>query len=707
MSSRRDPNWDLYSHPDEEMEESPDAGRQEDPPSDSDTEMEFEDVLFTTEPIAPPAQPATTTPTPSTPAPATPAPSTPAPLRSQGEFFMAGVIPVPAQPEAGGCGVCMEALSEDVVKLNCEHYYHTTCIHTWLTEHRTCPYCRCVLYENTGPSRQAESPRARPAQRPTLTPQTLRGAIIREGFRARINRSLDRTPTSAPRGAPARTATDASVSVSVNVSSNGSRVETRGEIRNGSNIIAARRERATGVVERMERFTQELQEVPASQIRRAIDDVGALVAENRAARVTPCAPRIRTPPMPQTPHPFDEWALGTNSSNNPPSPGESLSPTATRPPSTPTRTLESIIRRRAEFRSAFDHASTPRTPRRDPAAGDSEFARMLRRGQAEAGDRRNPATSVAPAFAPTLPRRSPALRDFTPGRAGDPTSTPRPSFLDPVPEQAEPGMTEQQRNDLITRAAVRLSSVEFAQFMNTLPAASADNTTASSFTPDPSESVGALLLEEDGDSPSLPDAESPSPSPRPPIYATIPPFTAAHISPDLLARAHAIAARNGHWFQDKEFFGFPSTNRVVNEPGFANLDVTIRERIFRQAMAELEDMDEMNDLGEVPALTYSSSSSSSEDEDEDEGGFFDDPAERHRIMMDIEDQIADIEDDPAERQRMMREIEDEIAEFEEEIPERRRRGSPNIEDEIADFVDEIQYTISHLRRSPSPDDESD
>jgi hypothetical protein len=223
-------------------------------------------------------------------------------------------------------------------------------------------------------------------------------------------------------------------------------------------------------------------------------------------------------------------------------------------------------------------------------------------------------------------------------------------------------MTEQQRNDLITRAAVHLSSVEFAQFMNTLPAASADT-----FTPDPSESVGALLLEEDEDSPSLPDAaESPSPSPRPhsPIYTTIPPFTAAHISPDLLARARAIAARNRHWFQDEEFFGFPSTNRVVNEPGFANLAVSIRERIFRQTMAELEDMDEMNDPEEVPALSHSSSSSSSEDEEAGRRGFFDNPTGRQRIMRDIEDEIADFDD---------------------------------------------SYRRSHPRRSPtdSPDDESD
>ncbi|KAI8943173.1 hypothetical protein NX059_001202 [Plenodomus lindquistii] len=75
-------------------------------------------------------------------------------LRSQGEFFMAGITPVAAQPEED-CPICMEPLAEDSVQVvACRHTFHTTCLHPWLNSSgarsRTCPCCRRELFR--GPS---------------------------------------------------------------------------------------------------------------------------------------------------------------------------------------------------------------------------------------------------------------------------------------------------------------------------------------------------------------------------------------------------------------------------------------------------------------------------------------------------------------------------------------------------------------------------
>lgn len=73
------------------------------------------------------------------------------PLRSQAEFFMTGVLPVPAQFETA-CSTCLEPLTDDVVKMvKCEHMFHCTCILPWFQSRNsgrgTCPNCRTELFE--------------------------------------------------------------------------------------------------------------------------------------------------------------------------------------------------------------------------------------------------------------------------------------------------------------------------------------------------------------------------------------------------------------------------------------------------------------------------------------------------------------------------------------------------------------------------------
>lgn len=42
------------------------------------------------------------------------------------------------------CDICLENInSGDVIQgLNCNHFFHITCIQRWLVDHRTCPMCR-------------------------------------------------------------------------------------------------------------------------------------------------------------------------------------------------------------------------------------------------------------------------------------------------------------------------------------------------------------------------------------------------------------------------------------------------------------------------------------------------------------------------------------------------------------------------------------
>lgn len=79
-----------------------------------------------------------------------PPPSTTSMLRSQAEFFMTGVLPVPAQLDVD-CSTCLDPLAHDVVKMaKCGHIFHCTCIIPWFQggspRRGACPNCRAQLF---------------------------------------------------------------------------------------------------------------------------------------------------------------------------------------------------------------------------------------------------------------------------------------------------------------------------------------------------------------------------------------------------------------------------------------------------------------------------------------------------------------------------------------------------------------------------------
>jgi hypothetical protein len=87
-------------------------------------------------------------------------------LRSQPEFYMtAGPLPDNAE-----CTICLETLTEDVVKFHaCGHMFHTVCLLSWFDQSAphtgkrrgTCPNCRYELYEpdpRYGAARRAPEP---------------------------------------------------------------------------------------------------------------------------------------------------------------------------------------------------------------------------------------------------------------------------------------------------------------------------------------------------------------------------------------------------------------------------------------------------------------------------------------------------------------------------------------------------------------------
>ena len=45
------------------------------------------------------------------------------------------------------CSICQEemVLADEVLKLNCRHIYHSTCVMSWLESHNTCPLCRVEM----------------------------------------------------------------------------------------------------------------------------------------------------------------------------------------------------------------------------------------------------------------------------------------------------------------------------------------------------------------------------------------------------------------------------------------------------------------------------------------------------------------------------------------------------------------------------------
>tara|TARA_B110000977_G_C10994693_1_gene461401 strand:- start:436 stop:804 length:369 start_codon:yes stop_codon:yes gene_type:complete len=48
----------------------------------------------------------------------------------------------------GICPICIDEYGNDIiVKLNCNHVYHKSCLEMWIInhEHKDCPYCRAII----------------------------------------------------------------------------------------------------------------------------------------------------------------------------------------------------------------------------------------------------------------------------------------------------------------------------------------------------------------------------------------------------------------------------------------------------------------------------------------------------------------------------------------------------------------------------------
>lgn len=43
------------------------------------------------------------------------------------------------------CAICHNVLGGAIEKLECQHAFHSMCIHTWLRRADTCPMCRAVV----------------------------------------------------------------------------------------------------------------------------------------------------------------------------------------------------------------------------------------------------------------------------------------------------------------------------------------------------------------------------------------------------------------------------------------------------------------------------------------------------------------------------------------------------------------------------------
>ena len=44
------------------------------------------------------------------------------------------------------CSICLDKIvTSTTIKLKCRHFFHTTCIKTWLQHNSTCPNCRTLV----------------------------------------------------------------------------------------------------------------------------------------------------------------------------------------------------------------------------------------------------------------------------------------------------------------------------------------------------------------------------------------------------------------------------------------------------------------------------------------------------------------------------------------------------------------------------------
>jgi len=136
-------------------------------------------------------------------------------LRSQPEFYMTGVIAVDTTaeplPENAECTICLEPLSDDVVKFHaCGHMFHTVCVQSWFDQSAprtggkrgTCPNCRHELYEPDPQFRRSHAQRtlrAEPAHSHMPAPPRLTTGDVVDVMHPALPRTGVTPPTDAPR----------------------------------------------------------------------------------------------------------------------------------------------------------------------------------------------------------------------------------------------------------------------------------------------------------------------------------------------------------------------------------------------------------------------------------------------------------------------------------------------------------------------------
>jgi len=56
-----------------------------------------------------------------------------------------------AEPSKDDCAVCVDELSEDIIKINaCGHLFHRLCVASWFAQKQTCPMCNVQVGKITG-----------------------------------------------------------------------------------------------------------------------------------------------------------------------------------------------------------------------------------------------------------------------------------------------------------------------------------------------------------------------------------------------------------------------------------------------------------------------------------------------------------------------------------------------------------------------------
>ena len=62
------------------------------------------------------------------------------------DFDKINIIPI--IENKGSCSICLESMTKNIIKLECNHYYHKDCAEEWLCKcSNKCPICKTEISE--------------------------------------------------------------------------------------------------------------------------------------------------------------------------------------------------------------------------------------------------------------------------------------------------------------------------------------------------------------------------------------------------------------------------------------------------------------------------------------------------------------------------------------------------------------------------------